>query len=53
LIEVVVLNQAPIIGGLKVRYFRMNQKNLKNLQENGQLRRVGSKKSGYWEVIDD
>jgi len=24
LIEVVVLNQVPIIGDLKVRYFRMN-----------------------------
>ena len=32
---------------------RAVEKNLKTLQEKNQLRRVGSKKAGHWEVIDD
>ena len=31
---------------------RTVQRNLQKLQLNGQLRRVGSKKTGYWEVVD-
>ncbi len=32
---------------------RAVEKQIKKLQENGQLKRIGPDKGGYWEVIED